>query len=351
MADFKSIFDRAYVEHFLGAVAGSFDVDTVWAEISAMEMKARASHLGNILVEVHGRPEALAATLDGLYDRGDFTGFRAWPMTCAVESLAVDHPEIALAQLKRWTRVFTGEFAVRPLLNAHFEHSMKEFRAWRDDEDEHVRRLVSEGTRPRLPWGTNVRAIDENPEAVVDLIRPLRHDSSPYVRRSVANHLNDWTRLKPDFAKAEIQTWGDTAHENEVRSRALRTLVKAGDPEALAMLGFEGRLDVVDFECARSVVFPGDLKFSITLKNASERTVECVLDYAIAHAGKSSGRSPKVFKWKNLRVGPGEEIRLEKSHTMRPITTRRYYNGEHVWSCQVNGEQLALAAFELSGVP
>lgn len=352
MTDFKSIFDRLYVAQFSDAIGAESEVaEHLWLELSTMEMKARATRLGGVLASRFGSVAELDQALTHLLESGEFVGFRAWPMTCAVETFARESPEIALSQLKQWTKVFTGEFAVRPLLAHHFDLCMKEFQGWREDENEHVRRLVSEGTRPRLPWGVKVSAIDQNPERVVDLIRPLRLDESPYVRRSVANHMNDWTRLNPQLGKGELAGWGDGTREREVKARALRTLVKAGDADALRILGYSGDLKLGGFECSRVVEFPGALHFTVVLSNPSDSPVECVLDYAIAHAGKASNRSPKVFKWKTMRVPPGGQVTVSKAHTFRPITTRRYYTGSHTWSCQVNGQQLASAQFELIGVP
>lgn len=346
MADFKDHFNSEYVAWLSDVMGWAFDAKAISTELADLELKERVKLLASHL-------EALPMGVDEVLERGfgapQTSGFNSWPFFQVIENFAHHSPHKALELLRRWTHRFSGEFAIRPALRADFDGAMDRLEVWRHDTDEHVRRLVSEGTRPKLPWGARVAQIDAAPSRVIALLRPLRHDPAEYVRRSVANHLNDWTKSHPTMVLDELEGWGDTPQENEIKRRALRTLVKAGDPRALALLGYGGELEVDQAWCDPVVDFPGDLSFGVSLRNPTEHTVRAAVDYQIFHAG-SNRRGPKVFKWKTIEMAPGESVTLTRQHTFKPITTRRYYDGEHAWAVQVNGLVGPTHAFELRGV-
>lgn len=352
MSDLKSAFDLNYVKRLAaGLGAGNDFIDALWPTLESLEMKARTIALADA---VHGFYESSFAkssvAIDVLFSSGDWTGFDAWPLICVAERHGLDSPAESLKFLRKWTHLYTAEFAIRPYLHQDFDAVFAQLHEWSSDEDEHVRRLVSEGTRPRLPWGQNVKAIEENLEAILELIAPLRLDSSAYVRRSVSNHLNDWTKLHPAKVKALLDNWGDSAEEYWVKTRALRTLVKAGDADALRILGFNGEVTLEDFACSEQVLFPGHVEFAATLSNSTSADIRIVLDFAIEHQGSNGLRAPKVFKWKNLKLGSGETVTLKKRHAFKPINTRKYYDGVHHWILNANGSELARVDFNLHGV-
>ncbi|MEZ4462590.1 MAG: DNA alkylation repair protein, partial [bacterium] len=212
------------------------------------------------------------------------------------------------------------------------------------------RRLVSEGTRPRLPWGRNVAAIDANPEVILDLVSPLRLDASEYVRRSVANHLNDWTKTHAQDVVRRVKGWGQSPSEIWVQKHALRSLVKRGHSDAIALLGFQGDLVCDGIEMPGTVSFPGSFEIVATLRNPGTERAIAVVDYGISHQGANGPRPAKVFKWKTVTLDPGACTTIRKTHAVRPITTRRYYNGPHEVSVHCNGVSVANATFELEGV-
>ncbi len=352
MSDLKSAYDLNYVTRLAASLGAGIEfIAALWPMLEGLEMKARTIALADAVHVFHGSSFAKSSgAIDVLFASGDWTGFDAWPLICVVERHGLDSPTESLQFLRKWTPVFTAEFAIRPYLHQDFDAVLAQLIQWASDENEHVRRLVSEGTRPRLPWGQNVKAIDENLEVILELIAPLRLDSSEYVRRSVSNHLNDWTKLHPARVKELLEGWGDSDEESWVKTRALRSLVKAGDKDALRLLGFNGAVTLVDFACSEQVSFPGYLEFAATLTNSTASDIRIVLDFAIEHQGSHGSRAPKVFKWKNLKLRQGETVTLQKRHAFKPITTRRYYDGVHHWSISANGSELARAEFNLHGV-
>jgi hypothetical protein len=215
-----------------------------------------------------------------------------------------------------------------------------------------VRRLVSEGSRPRLPWGLRLKALVQDPAPCWPLLRALQDDPSPYVRRSVANHLNDIAKDHPDAVADWLHTHlgGATPQRLALLRHASRSLIKQGHPTTLAAWGLgqslQGHL-ILELDNAH-VHWGGELVLRIGLSAAPSAAPQLLaLDYAVHHMGASGPRPPKVFKGWALTLQPGEHRPLVKRHSLRPVTTRRLYPGAHTVDVRVNGQVLAQAGFEL----
>jgi len=220
-----------------------------------------------------------------------------------------------------------------------------------DHPSVHVRRWISEGTRPRLPWGTQLESLIEDPSATLPLLQALKDDPEADVRRSVANHLNDVAKDHPDCVVDVTRRWwreGDH-HRRRLVRHALRSLVKQGHPGALEVLGFgPPRADVVRWHADDVVALGGKpLQLEAVLSSTSKRTQRLLIDFAIHHQKANGTMAPKVFKWAERELAPGETVTLTKAHAIRPITTRRYYAGLHAAELLVNGRSLGRATFEL----
>ncbi|MBN8188605.1 hypothetical protein JF540_18120 [Salipiger thiooxidans] len=260
----------------------------------------------------------------------------------------LETPERALDLLHAATQRFSMEYAIRPFLNRWPELVLARMAAWVEDPHYHVRRLVSEGTRPRLPWGSGIRL---DPLAPLPLLDALYGDPTRFVTRSVANHLNDLSRPHPEAVIDRLQSWQAEARQapgelDWMTRHALRTAVKRGAPEALALLGYRADLPVT---AALSV--PPRVRIGKELGVVAElRGTEAgpvLVDYRLRFF-RPSGSAEKVFKLRAGTLAPGKPLRLEKRHRMKgDATTFRLHPGPHAVILQVNGRDVAEAAFDL----
>lgn len=269
--------------------------------------------------------------------------------------------ERALALLHACTQRFTAEFAVRPFLQIHPQRTLAIMQAWTADKNQHVRRLVSEGTRPYLPWGIRLKEFVRNPAPVIALLEKLKNDDAEYVRRSVANNLNDIAKDHPDLVAELAEKWlkqsrsfTDTVQQkNTFRmvKHACRTLIKNGHPQVLALFGFPpAQLGRCELSLQSDKIDRGtQLTFSLHIEGSVQalEAQSLLIDYVIHHQ-KANGRlSPKVFKWKTATVESQQQLVINKHHSFKPVTTRKYYKGEHKIEVLVNGKVFASQRFDL----
>lgn len=301
----------------------------------------------NILVSIFGGENSPE---EGLFK--ETNGWAYWSVAYFVEVYGLDDFDTSLPAMHKITKHFSCEFAIRPFLVNYPTQTLAILDEWTIDPSPHVRRLVSEGTRPRLPWGMRLHQFVEDPIPTLALLDKLKDDESEYVRRSVANHLNDITKDNPDQAIATLQHWneGEPSKERQwITRHALRSLVKAGDPDALALLGYgPPQVSINEFAITPDHIEMGD-KFALdfTLHSESEAEQKLVVDYVV-HFVKANGKtSPKVFKLKTAVLPPNQSLTIHKKHHIKPITTRRYYSGEHRVEVQVNGKIVGESKFQL----
>ncbi len=367
---FKNWYDNKAVVTFADRVAAHFESfdratyeRTVLAKLDALEMKDRVKLMATTLKATLplSYEESVRGFVDLLGEPGDtaesnWADFKVWPLTMYVNLYGVHTPEVSLDALYHLTQRFSGEFAIRPLLLAHPGVVLSRLDAWVRDESEHVRRLASEGTRPRLPWGKRLQPFIEDPSPVIKVLEALRKDTSEYVRRSVANNLNDISKDHPEVATRVCTKWlkevgevPDTHPTYRMVRHALRSLVKAGDAGALEALGYrpDAAVSLSGLEVSEVVDFGGALELSFALHSESERQERLVVDFVIHHVKANGKRTPKTFKLKNVALGPGATTQIKKRHPMRPITTRKYYAGKHKIDVVVNGRTLDSMEFEL----
>ncbi len=263
----------------------------------------------------------------------------------------LDDVPASLDALRFFTRFGSAEFAIRPFILRDQPATLAVLLNWVASDDEHIRRLASEGSRPRLPWGARLQALVADPSPALPILTALRADDSLYVRKSVANHLNDISKDHPDVALDLVSTWDRSVpHTAWIIRHALRTLIKRGHPRALAILGAgtAPKLDATFIASPKRIQLGDTVTFAATLTSTARRAQSLLIDYVVHYAKASGKASEKVFKWTQLDLAPGQSLTLTKRQTIRDFSTRRHHAGRHRVELQINGRRLAETAFTLS---
>lgn len=280
----------------------------------------------------------------------------AWalaPVARFIEEFGLDHPEASLAAIARLTPHYTGEFAIRPFLREHPEPTMAAVLECRRSPDEHLRRLASEGIRPRLPWAAHYAPFKHDPAPLIDALSPLIADPSKYVRTSVANNLNDVSKDHPQLAVETARDWLERSPVPETEwivAKGLRTLIKRGDPAALELLGAGASEHVtIGNVCMtpRDITLGEHAVIEADVRNASDMTRTVIVDYRMHFLKKNGERRPTTFKLTKVTVAPGETARVRKRHVFREVTTRVYYPGTQAVSLTANGSESEAVEFQL----
>ncbi len=335
--------------------------------LDTLEFKARAMHLCAALeatlpqdfaaaadiVEASLAPPSPGEDLSTLRSGADgLAGWVVWPLGEFVVRRGADAPQRALRTLHALTQRHTAEWAIRPFIEAHPQITFATLARWTGDSSPHVRRLVSEGSRPRLPWGAQLKGLIADPTPTLPLLRALQDDPSAYVRRSVANHLNDIAKDHPGL----IVDWlhehlaDATAQRRTLLKHACRSLIKQGHPQVLKAwgLGRPLRGEVQLQLSPKRLTLGQTLRLSVHIQSTAARAQPLLIDYAVHHVKANGQATPKVFKGWNVELVGHGELSLSKQHSMRVITTRRYHAGRHEVDLRINGAILARAFFELS---
>lgn len=354
----KNIFDPARFRHIAAETAA------VYPRFDGKQfLKLALAGLEDLslMQRLRRTSECLHATLPGDYKKSIAilrklaprinSGFVTLVLPDYVGLYGRDDFDTSMEALKFFTSFGSSEFAVREFIRQDPERTLAVMKTWARDESEHVRRLASEGSRPRLPWSFRLDALMAEPELAAPILEALKADSSLYVRKSVANHLNDITKVHPDWVLSRLKSWPlENAHTAWIARHALRTLIKKGDKQALGVIGAgqKAAVSISDLSISPKKLRLGErLDLSFTLQSASRKSQRLVVDYAIHYVKKSGTSSAKVFKLKELSLGTGESVQLSRSQVVRDFTTRVHHAGRHEVDIMVNGERLASAFFDL----
>jgi 3-methyladenine DNA glycosylase AlkC len=255
------------------------------------------------------------------------------------------------------TQRFTAEFSMRPFLINFPNETLEFLHRWSSDPNEHVRRLVSEGSRPRLPWAPRIRAFQRDPSPTLALLEKLKDDPSRYVQRSVANHLNDISKDNLDIFYNTLERWQNetqccTSQPRQwIIKHALRNAIKRGDSQALSLSGLNPDVlpTLIEANISPSTVGMGETtNIACQLKNQHPTTLTLQIDLVVDYVKANQSLSRKVFKWKRVTMAPNTAIHINKNLSLRELTTRKHYSGQHPVGLQINGRYFPLGHFELN---
>lgn len=260
--------------------------------------------------------------------------------------------DISLEALKQLTQYSSSEFAIRHFLRWDLTATLNTMIIWADDKNEHVRRLASEGCRHRLPWSFKLPEIEENPALTLPILDKLKADESEYVRKSVANHLNDSSKTNPSFIISTLSDWDlNHKHTKWIANHAMRTLIKNGNKEALALKGFDKRPEILidDVQLNKSLITLGEsLEFNFEIKSTSTTNQALLIDYVVHYQKQNGSLNPKVFKLKETTLTTDKPLVIKKRHAFKNFTTRKHHGGTHVLEIMVNGISIIKKEFELN---
>lgn len=269
-----------------------------------------------------------------------------------VEVYGLDDWDVSLPALEQFTQQSSAEFAVRPFILRDQKRMMKQMLSWAKHSSHHVRRLASEGCRPRLPWAIALPAFKADPSPILPILEGLKLDESDYVRRSVANNLNDIAKDNPQIVIETLHQWKmhDTPEMQPLISHALRTLVKQGNADALELLGYASNSKITIQNLTvhpQTIPMGGEVTLSFTVESHSHEPQPALIDYIIHHQRANGQQTPKVFKLSKLRLAAHEKREISKKHSFRAVTTRKYYPGEHAVEIQINGVSAGRVTFNI----
>jgi 3-methyladenine DNA glycosylase AlkC len=352
------------IARMIKEVDSGFDEDAFLADAldgyQALELTPRARQiaqaLGRHLPQDYERAiEILIASLGPKLQVAELTGMDVFvylPHVFFVAEFGVDHFEASMRAQYELTQRFSAEYSIRVFLERYLQQTLGRLREWAFDSNVHVRRLVSEGTRPRLPWAPRLRAFQDDPRPVLELLELLKDDPELFVCRSVANNLNDIGKDNPAALIETCRRWMRDASPQRswLVRHALRSAVKRGEPEALEILGFlpATGVQVRDVHIAPAVASIGDsITFTVELSNEGSATQRLLIELRVHFVKANARPSPKVFALKELELRPNGSVQLTKKISLAQHTTRTHYPGQHRVEVLVNGRPSATSVFDI----
>lgn len=321
-----------------------------------MELKERMKHTARVLHTF--MPAGYKGTADlmkTIIQRLRADGFRDQMLEFMflpdyIETFGIDDYKESVKALGYITQFVSCEFSVRPFIIRYPDKMMAQMLQWSLHANEHVRRLSTEGCRPRLPWAMALPALKKDPAAILPVLENLKNDASEYVRRSVANNLNDIAKDNPDIVTGLAAKWKGISKETDaIIKHGSRTLLKQRHSAILEHYGLSGKHTALDaFTIVTPEIRTGDhLHFTFEIKNKHTLAQTIRLEYAVYYQKKNGSLSPKVFKISERVYQQGETVNIQRRQSFQLITTRKFHPGLHRLSIIVNGEEKAVKDFHL----
>ncbi len=363
------LFNRSKVERIareIEAVFPAFETETfiheVLSEFPNLELKERMLHISNMLfkhlpqdfpsaveVLVASLPEPCNPNLSD-NDFGDFI-YASYGEFVAKFGISRTQLDLSLNALEQFTTRFSMEYAIRPFFVAFPHETKAKMLEWTSHPHYHVRRLASEGSRPKLPWGKKIHLSTQD---TLPVLEALYADETRFVARSVANHLNDIAKTDANLCIEMLQKWHQNSskeakHLPFITKHALRNLIKQGHPKALKIIGFEQKIAVSITKSFVSSFVKFNEHFAFEFEITASEDCKVLIDYLIQFKDKNGEISrAKVFKLKTLELKANEKYSIEKKHFMNPnMTTRKLYPGLQRFKLQINGNRVFEQNFEL----
>lgn len=353
---FKNVYSKKFVsalgrelkKHCPDFNSRKFSQSVFCSQWQDKELKDRMRHIAVCLGEY--LPDNYKKSLSILkLAAPQFTDLEAMVFPDFVEVFGLDDYDSSIPALEHFTQFSSSEFAVRPFIVRYPTKMMKQMKAWAKSDNYHVRRLASEGCRPRLPWAMSLPEFKKDPRHVIPILELLKQDESENVRRSVANNLNDISKDHPAAVIRIAKSWkGVHPDTDRLVKHACRTLLKQGHTPALRLFGFKNpsQISVNKFKLDKTVAKGKALEFSFQINTTAKALGKIRLEYGIDFFKANGQQARKVFMISESQLGEPTRS-VAKRHSFRPISTRKYYPGKHGVAIIINGVQIAHKSFTL----
>jgi 3-methyladenine DNA glycosylase AlkC len=341
----QSVYDSFRVDEFVDTI-----IDETWDNL---ELKARGRRvtlsLGKYLPLDYREALGILNKVADCYTSGLFILGLSFPDFVEVYGQDENYWDLSISSLEKFTTYWSSEMAVRPFIIHNEERMMAQMLAWSKHENEHIRRLASEGCRPALPWAMALKEFKKDPAPILPILTQLKADPSAYVRKSVANNLNDISKTRPDIVKELAADWyGKNTYTDWIVKHGCRTLLKKGDRDILALFGLSDNknISVEGFSLgATSVSIGDDLTFSFEI--ITNEATKARLEYGIDYVKSGGKRSRKIFKISEILLKENERKLYTRSHSFTDLSTRKHYTGKHSVTLIVNGVERGMLDFEV----
>jgi len=345
-ADIQSVYDPFPIDDFLKST-----VDETWDDL---ELKDRVIKITENLRKYlpADYKEAIGVIDKVVLNYGSWLEGTGWFFPYFVELYGLDEEnwDVSIDALGRYTQYASAESAVRPFIIKDEGRMMAQMYAWSRHESEHVRRLSSEGCRPALPWTQALTSFKKDPTPILPILEQLKADPSVWVRKSVANNLNDISKTHPDLVTKIAKEWyGKNEHTDWIVKHACRTLLKKGNREVLSIFGFQDEtpVEVSGYTVGtKSISLGEDLVFSFAV--SVEEATKVRLEYGIDYVKSSGKRSRKIFQLSETSFKENQKKAYSRKHSFEDVSTRKHYPGTHSVTLIVNGAEQGTLDFELT---
>ena len=354
----KNLFDANLINSIGIAVKNEyrlFKLDTFVADVFDQEWKNKElkQRLTHVTICLHKNiPLTYVAQIEILTSIApNFTGFTALFFPEFVSTFGLDDYNVSIKALAYFTKYSSSEFAVRNFIVLYPDKMLKQHLIWAKDKNHHVRRLASEGIRPRLPWAMALTQFKKDPTPIIPILELLKADESEYVRKSVANCLNDISKDNPEILLQIVKKWkGNDKNTDWIIKHASRGLLKKGSIQALQLFGLNHQLnvEVLNLMLNKLALKIGEtLSFETTVYLNENAAQQIRMEYNIYYMKSNGKTSPKIFQIGTYQVKPKQHLTLKRSHKFIELSTRKHYPGEHVLALVINGKEVAQQKFML----
>ncbi|OCL83655.1 DNA alkylation repair enzyme [Arcobacter porcinus] len=353
--ELKKIYSQEFIENLSNSLQKEYKdfkkedfKKAIFIEIwENLELKQRMRHISTNLNEF--LPFSYKEQIEVLKKvKEEFFSLEAMIFQDFVEVFGLNDFEISMNALEKFTIKSSSEFAIRQFIIKYEERTLKQMKLWAKSQNEDIRRLASEGCRPRLPWAIALAKYKENPKEVLKIIEILKNDYSKYVQKSVANNLNDISKDNPklvlEFVKNNL---GVSKELDWICKHGSRTLLKAGNQEILKLFSFKDtkHITISNFYCDEFVKLGDDLEFSFELIT-KDKLGNIRVEYQIDYLKQNNKYGKKVFmiSQNDFSINKKE---FSKKQSFKNLSTRKHYLGKHFIKILLNGKELIKKEFQV----